>query len=114
MDEVKKTLGLQQQITELRHTVASLQAALAVTQHQVAVLTAQLPQAIRSVIGDEIRPGGMLYRARSGDGARVTHAYDPSAGRSSPESQPEIGSTFKVSLPEGQAQAQVVGTYPPR
>ncbi|KMN48763.1 hypothetical protein VL04_17505 [Chromobacterium violaceum] len=84
MDEVKKTLELQQQIAELRDTVASLQAALAATQHKVVVLTAQLPQAIRSVIGDEIRPGGMLYRARSGDGARVTHAYDPKTGSSTP------------------------------
>ncbi|MBX9267230.1 hypothetical protein [Chromobacterium violaceum] len=57
---------LQQQINELNGVVAGLRADQGVIQQQLCEQSAQLPQAIKAAIADELRPGGVLYRAKCG------------------------------------------------
>ncbi|AXE31609.1 hypothetical protein DK842_17900 [Chromobacterium phragmitis] len=58
---------LQQQISALNGVVAGLRADLGAMQQQLCELIAQLPQAIKAAIANELRPGGVLYRAKRGD-----------------------------------------------
>ncbi|MGC0154821.1 hypothetical protein ACPRNU_20380 [Chromobacterium vaccinii] len=57
---------LQQQISALNGAVAGLRADLGATQQQLREQSAQLPQAIKAAIANELRPGGVLYRTLDG------------------------------------------------
>ncbi|OBU85471.1 hypothetical protein [Chromobacterium subtsugae] len=57
---------LQQQVNALGSMVSGLREDLEAAQQQLCELSAQLPQAIKAAIANELRPGGVLYQAKRG------------------------------------------------